>query len=437
MVFSRLFGKSLPPADPPPREDAIADGSVSFEPRQEEAESDSIESWDARARHVIAGGASTGSKRSDKIYGSADGGPTHFVRASGCRVETTDGDQLVDCTMALGSVAIGYAEPQLTRAVIESLANGHVSGLSPALEVEVAEGFCGAVACAERVQFLKTGADAMSAAVRIARTYTGRETVIGCGYFGWHDWSSDVAGVPAGTKQQFLRVPFDDVYALEGAVSEAGDRVAAIAIEPVIERLPSKDWISAARRLCDDKGAVLIFDEIKTGFRLATGGYQQYGEVTPDLAAFGKAMANGYPLAAVCGHAALMDAADKTWISSTLASETGALAAAAAVLAWHDRVDVCASLWTIGKEMREAVAAAVKASGIEGVSVDGIDPMWLLRFDDPERETAFLQAAVRNGVLFKRGAYNFAAIAHDDDALREIEAGASAAFVELRERDEQ
>jgi glutamate-1-semialdehyde 2,1-aminomutase len=437
MVFSRLFGKSLPPADPPPREDAIADSSVSFEPRQAEAESDSIESWDARARHVIAGGASTGSKRADKIYGSADGGPTHFVRASGCRVETTDGDQLVDCTMALGSVAIGYAEPQLTRAVIESLANGHVSGLSPALEVEVAEGFCGAVACAERVQFLKTGADAMSAAVRIARTYTGRETVVGCGYFGWHDWSSDTAGVPAGTKQQFLRVPFDDVYALERAVSDAGDRIAAIAIEPVIERLPSKDWISAARRLCDDKGAVLIFDEIKTGFRLATGGYQQYAEVTPDLAAFGKAMANGYPLAAVCGHAALMDAADKTWISSTLASETGALAAAAAVLAWHDRVDVCASLWTIGKEMREAVAAAVKASGIEGVSVDGIDPMWLLRFDDPERETAFLQAAVRNGVLFKRGAYNFAAIAHDDDALREIEAGASAAFVELRERDEQ
>jgi glutamate-1-semialdehyde 2,1-aminomutase len=157
----------------------------------------------------------------------------------------------------------------------------------------------------------------------------------------------------------------------------------------------------------------------------------------PDLAAFGKAMANGYPLAAVCGHAALMDAADKTWISSTLASETSALAAAAVVLALHDRVDVCASLWSIGKEMREAVSAAVHASGIAGVSVDGIDPMWLLRFDDAERETAFLQAAVRNGVIFKRGAYNFAAVAHDDEALREIEAGASAAFVELREHDEQ
>ena len=302
--------------------------------------------------------------------------------------------------------------------------------------MEVAEGLCGVIPCAERVLFLKTGAEAMSAAVRIARTYTGRDTVIGCGYFGWHDWSADAGGVPAATSQKFRRIPFDDTYALERAVSDAGDDVAAIAIEPVIEKLPSKDWIAAARRLCDEKGAVLIFDEIKTGFRLAIGGYQQYAGITPDLAAFGKAMANGYPLSAVCGHAALMDAAEKTWISSTLASEAGALAAAAAVLAWHDRADLCAQLWTVGKDMREAVRAAIEASGVAGVTVDGIDPMWLLRFENPERETLFLEAAVRNGVLFKRGAYNFAAIAHDEEALREIEAGASAAFVELRERDE-
>jgi glutamate-1-semialdehyde 2,1-aminomutase len=167
------------------------------------------------------------------------------------------------------------------------------------------------------------------------------------------------------------------------------------------------------------------------------GGYQQVAEVTPDLAAFGKAMANGYPLAAVCGSAALMDAADKPWISSTLASETGALAAAAGVLAWHERVDVCDSLRATGKEMRAVVSAAIEASGVGGVSVEGLDPMWLLRFDHPERETEFLTAAVRNGVLFKRGAYNFAAIAHDDEAIRDIEAGASAAFVEMLEREEQ
>src|SRR6185503_14272069 len=272
---------------------------------------------------------------------------------------------------------------------------------------------CGVIPCAERVQFLKTGAEAMSAAVRIARTYTGRSTVVGCGYFGWHDWSSDAQGVPTATRQAYRRVPFDDLPALERAIANAGDDLAAVCLEPVIERLPSAEWVKRARQLCDDKGAPLIFDEVKTGFRLATGGFQQYAEITPDLAAFGKAMANGFPLAVVCGRAELMDAADRTWISSTLASETGALAAAAAVLAWHERVDVCASLWSTGKEMREAVAAAITASGVSGVSVEGIDPMWLIRFDEPALESAFLRSAVLHGVLFKRGAYNFAAMAHD------------------------
>jgi glutamate-1-semialdehyde 2,1-aminomutase len=172
---------------------------------------------------------------------------------------------------------------------------------------------------------------------------------------------------------------------------------------------------------------------MKTGFRVAVGGYQQVAEVTPDLAAFGKAMANGYPLAAVCGKKDLIAAADRTWISSTLASESTSLVAAIAVLAWHERTDVCESLAEIGRGMRAVVDAAIKASGVKGVRSEGIDPMWFLRFDDPAMESAFVRAGVRHGVLFKRGPYNFAALAHDEEALTVIEAAASAAFVELRE----
>lgn len=436
MVFSRLFGKLQTPAPATPEQDVTEAPGADDESIAEAEEPH--ESWAARAQRVISRGASTGSKRVDTLYGRAAASlelPTHFVRAAGCHVQTSEGQMLVDCTMGLGSVALGYAEPQLTRVVIEAIASGSVSGFSPTLEVEVAERFCSVIPCAERVQFLKTGAEAVSAAVRIARTYTGRETVIGCGYFGWHDWSSDTPGVPAATRKLLHVVPFDDVPALERAVAAAGTGLAAIVIEPVIERLPSKDWIARARALCDDKGAVLVFDEVKTGFRLATGGYQQYADMLPDLAAFGKAMANGFPLAAVCGKAALMEAAEKTWISSTLASEAGALAAAGAVLAWHERADICATLWSTGKEMRQVVGDALAASGLEGVTIDGIDPMWLLRFEDQDVEAEFIAAAVRAGVLFKRGAYNFAAVAHDDDAIREIESGASAAFVELRERE--
>lgn len=393
--------------------------------------------WTTRARAVLPTGASTGSKRLEALFGAADAsGPTHYAQAVGCRVIDVDGHEYLDCTMALGSVALGYAEPNVTRAVVDAIAAGNVSALSSYREVEVAERLCGVIPCADRVQFLKTGAEAVAAAVRIARTYTARELVIGCGYFGWLDWSAeDTSGVPEGTRRAFRGVAYDDVDALERAVSEAGAALAAIIIEPVIERMPSRQWITRARELATTSGAVLIFDELKTGFRLHTGGYQAYVDVVPDLAAFGKAMANGYPLAAVVGDWNVMDAARKTWISSTLAGESSALAAAAAVLAWHDTADICESLWTIGAEMRRAVTTAIDASGVQGITVDGLDPMWMLRFDSASRERRFLELAAGHGVLFKRGAYNYSALAHDEDAIREIERGASSAMVDLRDEE--
>jgi glutamate-1-semialdehyde aminotransferase len=392
--------------------------------------------WRARALAVLPTGASTGSKRAEALFGDASAvGPTHFVNASGCRVVDPGGRTYIDCTMALGAVALGYGETRVQQAAMEAVAGGYVCGLSDVREVELAERLCQHIPCAEMVQFLKSGADGMSAAIRIARTYTNRDLIVGSGYFGWHDWSSDAAGVPQATRDLFRGVPFDDVAALEQAARDAGDRLAAIVIEPVVERLPSEAWINAARNLASSLGAVLVFDEMKTGFRLRPGGYQALVEVTPDLAVFGKALSNGLPLAAVVGKRDVMEAARRTWISSTLASESVALAAAGAVLDWHDGMDVCGQLAIIGKAMQDGVRAAIDASGVSGVTVDGIDPMWLLRFEDRARETRFLEIAASHGVLFKRGAYNFAAIAHDEEALTAIESGASAAFVELLEEE--
>jgi glutamate-1-semialdehyde 2,1-aminomutase len=237
-------------------------------------------------------------------------------------------------------------------------------------------------------------------------------------------------------KRDYRPVPFDDIPALESAVRGAGDQLAAIAIEPVVERMASPEWIARARALCDASGAALIFDEMKTGFRLATGGYQQVSGVTPDLAAFGKALANGFPLAAVCGRAELMDCLKRTWVSSTLASEGSALAAAMGVLDWHENVEVSDELARIGREMRELVSGALKASGLAGISMHGIDPMWFMKFESPEAEQRFVSLAAEHGALFKRGAYNFAALAHDEDALVDIEAAASNAFVAMRQEQE-
>ena len=169
-----------------------------------------------RAAAAVVGGASTGSKRVEALYGQGDpSGPTHFTAAHGCTVVAADGVSYTDCTMALGSVALGYADPGVTRAVIDAVRQGNVAGWSPLLEVVVAERLCEVIPCAERVRFLKTGAEATAAAVRIARTATGRTRVVGCGYFGWLDWSSDAAGVPSAVRADYVGVPFDDITALD------------------------------------------------------------------------------------------------------------------------------------------------------------------------------------------------------------------------------
>src|SRR3954468_3888462 len=386
MAFNRFFGgrKAETPAEPQEPDESAPPESPEDDEALDAPEEAPERTWRERAEAVLPTGASTGSKRVEALYGHVDAaGPTHFIEARGCRLTAVDGERYLDCTMALGSVALGYAEPRGTQAGVDAAAQGTVSALSSWREVELAERLCVIVPCAERVQLLKTGAEATSAAVRIARTYTGRERVVASGYFGWHDWSSDAAGVPTETKHITTRVPFDDAEALERAVSDAGDGLAAIVLEPIVERLPSAQWLTRARALCDATGAALIFDEVKTGFRVATGGYQEVCGVTPDLAAFGKAMSNGYPLAAVVGRQPLMDAGRKTWISSTRASESTALAAAIAVLDWHDEADIAATLAETGREMRAAVDRAIVASGTEGVETAGIDAMWLMGWADP------------------------------------------------------
>ncbi|HSA56870.1 MAG TPA: aminotransferase class III-fold pyridoxal phosphate-dependent enzyme [Gemmatimonadaceae bacterium] len=439
--FFRRREESAPDTDPAPA-DAAQDATPdegdpevdeSIPPEFDEGIDALDRSWRTRARDAIPGGTSTGSKRPEALYGEGnEDGPTHFSRASGCHLVTAGEATLLDCTMALGSVSVGYGDERIVRAAITAAANGNVAGLAHQIEVQMAERLGEVIPCAEQARFLKSGAEAVAAAVRIARAATARSRVVGCGYFGWLDWCSTATGVPEGARRDFEAVPFDDVAALERACRNAGRDLAAIVLEPVIERLPSAEWAATARRLSDELGAVLIFDEMKTGFRLAAGGYQQLASVTPDLAVFGKAMAGGFPVAAVVGRRDVMEAANRTWISSTLAGDAIALAAVGAVLEIYEQQDVCADLARIGAAMQRAVGEAIAASGIAGVRLDGLDPMWLLRFEDSAVERRFLELAVAEGVLFKRGAYNYAALAHDEEEIIvEVERAASSALVQL------
>jgi len=390
--------------------------------------------WRSRAADAIPGGSSTGSKRPEALYGTRalDAAvPTHYERAEGCLVWGVDGRRFVDCSMALGAVAIGYADGAVTRAVQDAAANGNVAGLPHRLEVEIAERLIDLIPCAEQVRFLRTGAEATAAAIRIARASTGREHIIACGYFGWLDWCSDAAGVLAAEKDAITWVPFNDIDALNAAVESAGATLAAVIIEPLIHDIADRAWLAAARVACDRANAVLIFDEIKTAFCIRTGGVQELLGIVPDLTTLGKAMANGYPLAAVVGRHDVMQGASHSWISSTAAAETTGLAAAKAVFGWHERVDISERLALAGSIMQQIIGTALTAAPWAGVRAEGPPAMWRLVSDVPEQLDALVVAAARHGVLLKRGAYQFAAIAHDQKAMDTIDRAMPAITREL------
>jgi len=368
--------------------------------------------WVRRAADAVAGFTSTRSKTPDALFGGPDG-PTHQRRTAGCRVETADGRVILDWTMALGAVSLGYAHPDVTEAAVRAARDGAVGPLPPTLEVRLAERLCAVYPGAEQARFFKSGAEGVAAAVRVARAATGRDAVVHCGYHGWLDGPTAGKGVPGAVAGLWHAVPFGDAAALERAVTAAVP--AAIVVEPFVERDPPHAWLEAARRAAESSGAVLVFDEIKTGFRIARGGAAEAWGVAPDLAVLGKAMANGYPLAALLGRADLMARVRETWISSTLATEFVALAAADAVLDVWEREDVAAHIERVG-----VLAMAGLGDALEGVArVRGAPAMWLIDFAEGGTERACLLGAVERGVLLKRGAYNFPSLAHGDGEVRE------------------
>ncbi len=374
----------------------------------------------------VPGFTSTGSKRPDALFGTGGGGPTRMTRASGCRVWDEGGREYVDFVMALGAVALGYGHPDVNRAATAAIAAGVVGPLPPVAEEELAEALGEKIPWLERVRFLKTGAEAVAAAVRLARVATGRDEVLGCGYHGWLDWCQGATeGVPAAVRNLFAELAFNDVAAGREMIRARAPRLAAVVVEPVIVSEPTREWLQMLRVETERAGAILIFDEIKTAFRLAIGGaVARYGvNPGPDLVVLGKALANGFPLAAVGGRADLMAAAGRTWISSTLATEGVALAAARATLEVFERDDVCDHLHRIGTRLLHGLHEVQRAHASVVTGVAGIAEMCFLHYatDDLSRVVA-LQAAHR-GLLFKRTAYNFVSLAHDEGTVdRALEA---------------
>lgn len=364
---------------------------------------------------LIPGFSSTGSKRPEALFGPGEIGdlPVRMSRSHGCTVWDTEGREYLDCLMALGAVALGYGHPAVNQAAIDAIAAGVVGSLAPDIETAFAGEIHQSIPWMERVRFLKTGAEAVAAAVRIARVHTGRELVLGCGYHGWLDWCTlEDSAVPRGTRAAIEVLRYNDLEDVRRLLRLRGATLAAVVIEPVIDGPPSLEWLETLRAETSRAGVVLVFDEVKTGCRLAVGGAAERFGVHPDIMVLGKAIANGFPLAVVGGRSDIMAGAERTWISSTLATEMPALAAARATLGVMIGESVPQRLGQIGGRLHQGLTRL--SNQYPGIvpAVRGLPEMCHLEYRDEATSFAVARGSARRGVLFKRSAYNFVSLAH-------------------------
>ncbi len=366
----------------------------------------------------VAGFTSTGSKRPESLFGSPEPDlAVRMVRSSGYRVWDQDDREYTDYIMGLGSVARGYGYPDVSRAAAQAIEDGVVGPLAPALEEDLAAQIGRLLPGDEQLRFLKTGAEAMGAAVRLARVATGRERVLGCGYHGWLDWCQAAEGVPSSTRNLYAAIPFNDPDTSRKLIRAAGDELAAVVFEPVILQEPDAEWLEMLREETHRAGALLVVDEIKTVCRLAVGGAcERYG-IRPDLVVMGKALANGFPLAAVGGRREVMAATSRTWISSTLATEFVSLAAARATLDVMVARRVPEHLGQIGARLLRGLTALQRQYPDLVTGVGGIPEMCFLQYAGEDISRSVTAACARARLLFKRSAYNFVSLAHDGPVI--------------------
>jgi glutamate-1-semialdehyde 2,1-aminomutase len=335
--------------------------------------------------------------------------PFFAAKAKGSRLWDIDGNEYVDLVSALGAVVLGYSDEEINEAVARQLKDGVTFTLSHPIEAEVAERIIDLVPCAEKVRFGKNGTDATSAAVRLARAYTGREHIIVTGYHGWQDWyigsTTRDLGVPSAVKGLTHRAPYNDLAALEQLITSLPDSVAALIMEPMTSVWPLPGYLEAVRELTQQHGIVLVFDEMLTGFRFAPGGAQEFFGVTPDLAAFGKALANGFPLSAIVGRADIMNEMENVFFSGTFGGETLSLAAARVVLDRMATGEPTTALARIGESLAGSVTDVIPAGLQSHFALSG-HPSWMIlnwTIEDPETlaqaKTLFLQEMLRRGVL--------------------------------------
>jgi len=372
----------------------------------------------ARAKQILPGGAQLLGKRAEMYL--PDLWPAYYSRASGCEVWDLDGRRYLDFTMVgIGAQTLGYADPDVEKAVIDAVKSTPMCTLNPPEDVALAELLLELHPWADMVSYSRTGGEVMAKAVRIARAATGRDEIAFCGYHGWHDWylsvvpaslennkghllpGPDPQGIPRGLTGTTHPFAYGDLDALRKVVEARGNKLAAIVMEPVrgAGRIPG--FLEGAREIATKNGSVLLFDEITAGFRMNTGGAHLAYGVDPDIATYAKALSNGFAMAAIVGRKSVMEAVQKTFISSAYFTERVGPAAALASTTKHRKLDAGKTLTEIGTRVQEGWKKAAERTGLP-VSVTGIPALASFGIQDPDAPalmTLFIQEMLGRGFL--------------------------------------
>ncbi|MCI0565675.1 aminotransferase class III-fold pyridoxal phosphate-dependent enzyme [bacterium] len=405
--------------------------------------------WE-RAKKIIPGGNQLLSKRAEMFL--PEGWPSYYTKAKGVHVWDLDGKKYIDMSiMSVGACLLGYADQDVNRAVKKAVDGGSISTLNPPEEVELAELFIKIHPWAKMVRYARTGGEAAAVAIRIARAYSGKDKIAFCGYHGWQDWylSANLAhkknldghllaglsakGVPRGLAGSALPFHYNNIAELESIAARHKD-IGAIVMEPIRYAEPAKGFLQNVRRIADEIGAVLIFDEISSGFKVHYGGAHLLYGVNPDIAVFAKAISNGFPMAAIIGKEEVMQAAQESFISSTY---------------WTERVGPAAALATLKKMKEKKIHAHMKKmatlirSGLKTLAdkhelkmnFSGLPTVVVFSFDYGDESqairTLFTQEMLVRGFLASNAIY--VSYSHSEKDVRAYLKSADEVFVLLKD----
>ena len=380
------------------------------------------------AKGLVPGGVLGARKPSDFIEGEY---PIFLESGKGCRLTDVDGNEYIDFLCGYGPIILGYREEEVDEAVIRQIRDkGFCFTLTQPYQNQLAKKLREHVPSAERSIFLKTGSDGTTASIRIARAYTGRIKVMRCGYHGWHDWSVEMkGGIPEKLYEDVHEFRYNDLFGLEDLMAKHGESTAAIIMTPFghpnhqkLEQ-PLPGFLEGVREIATRHGAVLIFDEVRTNFRLSMGGAQKLYGVTPDLSVLGKGMANGYAISAVSGKdEVMMAAASKLFISSTFFPNSDGYVASLKTIEILERERVIEKIWEKGSRFLKRLQGIVEKYDV-GAELSGVAPMFYITFKRDEaathrsRRDDFYSQLIRRGIFLHPHHHGYIAYRHTEEDL--------------------